>query len=284
MDTIIRTDNVSYTYEVDEQIKPAVRNVTMQVNRGEFLAILGHNGSGKSTLAKLFNAILVPNEGKVFVDGMDTADEELVYEIRRRVGMVFQNPDNQIVATIVEDDVAFGPENLGVPPKEIRERVDEALKAVGMYDFRHFEPYKLSGGQKQRVAVAGIIAMRTDCIIFDESTAMIDPKGRREVMQTIQRLNKELGITVVLITHFMEEAVQADRVIVMDSGRIVAEGTPKQVFADEKMLRDTGLELPPAAQLAGEIRKSGVELSMDTLDEESCANALFEAAKKAGVI
>lgn len=284
MDTIIKLENVSYTYEIEDVVKPAVTDVSMEVRRGEFLAVLGHNGSGKSTLAKLFNAILVPQSGKVTVDGMDTANEDDVFEIRRKVGMVFQNPDNQIVATIVEDDVAFGPENLGVAPEEIRERVDEALKAVGMYDFRSFEPHKLSGGQKQRVAVAGVIAMRTDCIIFDESTAMIDPKGRREVMATIRRLNKDLGITVVLITHFMEEAVEADRVIVMDNGRIRAEGTPKEVFADEKMLSETGLELPPAAMFAKMLRESGVSLSGSPLSEEECVEALYEAAQKAGVI
>lgn len=281
---MIQLKNVSYTYENDEQNSPAVCDVTMDVRRGEFLAVLGHNGSGKSTLAKLFNAILIPTKGQVLVDGMDTADENKVWEIRRKVGMVFQNPDNQIVATIVEDDVAFGPENLGVPPKEIRARVDEALKAVGMYAYRHQEPHKLSGGQKQRVAVAGIIAMRTDCIVFDESTAMIDPQGRREVMDTILRLNRELGITVVLITHFMEEAVQADRVIVMDSGRIAAAGKPETVFADEAFLERTGLELPPAAKLASMLRKSGVDLPKNILTPESCAQALLAAAQKAGVV
>ena len=198
--------------------------------------------------------------------------------------MVFQNPDNQIVATIVEDDVAFGPENLGVPPDEIRKRVDEALRAVGMYDYRTSEPHKLSGGQKQRVAVAGTIAMRTDCIIFDESTAMIDPKGRREVLETAQKLNRELGITIVFITHFMEEAVLADRVVVMDSGRIAAEGTPAEVFADRALLRRTGLELPPAALLAQSIRSAGIELPFDALTPEACADALYAAAKKAGVV
>lgn len=281
---MIRLHNVSFTYETEDTPKPALSNVTMQVHRGEFLAVLGHNGSGKSTLAKLFNAILTPTEGQVLVDGMDTADETKVQEIRRKVGMVFQNPDNQIVATIVEDDVAFGPENLGVPPKEIRERVDEALKAVGMYEFRHHEPHKLSGGQKQRVAVAGIIAMRTDCIVFDESTAMIDPKGRREVMDTIHRLNRDFGITVVLITHFMDEAVQADRVIVMDGGTIAAEGKPEAVFADESFLQRMGLELPPAAKLASMLRKSGVDLPKGILTPESCTAALYDAAKKAGVV
>ena len=285
MDTIIQLKNVSFVYETEEEEKkPAVQGVDLEVRRGEFLAVVGHNGSGKSTLAKLFNAILLPTEGQVLVEGMDTADEENVYEIRRRVGMVFQNPDNQIVATIVEDDVAFGPENLGVPPREIRERVDEALRAVGMYEYRLYEPHKLSGGQKQRVAVAGIIAMRTDCVIFDESTAMIDPKGRREVLETVQKLNRELGITVVFITHFMEEAALADRVVVMDRGRIAAAGTPAAVFADTALLSRTGLELPPAAQLAAALREKGVALDGDTLTPEACADALFRAAQKAGAV
>ena len=285
MDTIITLQSVSYTYESeDETPKPALRHVDLDVRRGEFLAVLGHNGSGKSTLAKLLNAILIPTEGKVTVEGMDTADEDKVYDIRCRVGMVFQNPDNQIVATIVEDDVAFGPENLGLPPEEIRRRVDEALKSVDMYDFRRAEPHKLSGGQKQRVAVAGVIAMRTDCIIFDESTAMIDPKGRREVLETMQRLNREMGVTVICITHFMEEAVLADRVAVMDSGTIAAVGTPQEVFADEALLRRTGLELPAAAQLARSIRQCGVSLRADPLTVEACADALYAAAAEAGVV
>ena len=284
MDKIIELKNVSFVYDTQEEQKPALQNVSLDVRRGEFLAVIGHNGSGKSTFAKLLNAILLPTEGQVLVEGMDTADEDLVYEIRRRVGMVFQNPDNQIVATIVEDDVAFGPENLGVPPAEIRQRVDDALRAVGMYDFRGAEPHKLSGGQKQRVAVAGVIAMRTDCIIFDESTAMIDPKGRREVLETVKRLCREMGITVVMITHFMEEAVQADRVVVLDSGRVAAEGVPSEVFADSALLRRTGLELPFAAKLAGEIRAAGVPLPDGLLTPESVADALFAAAQEAEVI
>ena len=284
MDTIIELKNVSYTYEGEEQPKPALRNITLDVRRGEFLAVLGHNGSGKSTLAKLLNAILLPTEGQVLVEGMDTANEALVYEIRRRVGMVFQNPDNQIVATIVEDDVAFGPENLGVPPDEIRKRVDEALRAVGMIDYRDAEPHKLSGGQKQRVAVAGVIAMRTDCIIFDESTAMIDPKGRREVLETAQRLCREMGVTVVMITHFMEEAVLADRVVVLDHGCIAAEGRPADVFADGALLRRTGLELPYAAKLAESVRAAGVPLPGGLLTPESVADALAAAAQEAGVV
>lgn len=284
MDKIIELKNVSFVYDTQEEQKPALRNVSLDVRRGEFLAVIGHNGSGKSTLAKLLNAILLPTEGKVLVEGMDTSDEELVYEIRRRVGMVFQNPDNQIVATIVEDDVAFGPENLGVPPAEIRQRVDDALRAVGMYEFRGAEPHKLSGGQKQRVAVAGVIAMRTDCIIFDESTAMIDPRGRREVLETAQRLCREMGITVVMITHFMEEAVQADRVVVLDGGRVAAEGVPSEVFADSALLRRTGLELPFAAKLAETVRTAGVPLPDGLLTPESVADALLAAAQKAEVI
>ncbi|MBQ7541048.1 MAG: energy-coupling factor transporter ATPase [Clostridia bacterium] len=281
-DTLIQFKQVSFTYE--EAPKPAVQNVTLDVRRGEFLAVLGHNGSGKSTLAKLCNAILIPTGGQVLVEGIDTADEDNVYEIRRRVGMVFQNPDNQIVATIVEDDVAFGPENLGLPPAEIRTRVDEALRSVGMYDYRLFEPHKLSGGQKQRVAVAGVIAMRTDCILFDESTAMIDPQGRREVLETAQRLNREAGVTVVWITHFMEEAVSADRVVVMDRGAVAADGTPAEVFADAALLSRTGLEAPHAAQLADAVRAGGVPIEGGALSPQACADALFAAAQKAGVV
>ena len=284
MDTMIELRDVSFTYESEEGSKPALRDISLDVNRGEFLAVLGHNGSGKSTLAKLFNAILVPTSGTVRVEGMDTSDEEKVFDIRRRVGMVFQNPDNQIVATIVEDDVAFGPENLGVPPQEIRKRVDDALRTVGMYEYRGMEPHNLSGGQKQRVAIAGVIAMQTDCIVFDESTAMIDPQGRREVMQTIRRLNRELGITIVLITHFMEEAVQADRVLVLDHGKVAAEGTPQDVFRDEDMLQRTGLELPAAAQLAKAVCADGFVLAGDMLTPEGCADALFRAAQEAGVV
>ena len=284
MDTIIQLKNVSFAYETEEEKIPAVCGVDLDIRRGEFLAVVGHNGSGKSTLAKLFNAILLPTEGQVLVEGMDTADEDKVYEIRRRVGMVFQNPDNQIVATIVEDDVAFGPENLGVPPAEIRTRVDDALRAVGMYEYRLHEPHRLSGGQKQRVAVAGIIAMRTDCVIFDESTAMIDPKGRREVLETVQKLNRELGITVVFITHFMEEAALADRVIVMDKGSVAASGTPAEIFDDTVLLQRTGLELPPAAMLARTLRGQGVELDGETLTPEQCVDALYHAAQKAGAV
>lgn len=230
--SFIHVENVTFRYGTDDplSLKEALSGVSLAVEKGEFVALLGHNGCGKSTLAKHFNAMLLPTSGKVFVDGMDTTEEALKYEIRRRVGLVLQNPDNQLVASIVEEDVAFGPENLGVPPKEIRQRVDDALKAVEMYDYRLAAPYKLSGGQKQRVAIAGIIAMQPECIVLDEPTAMLDPRGRTEVLDTIHKLNQELGITIVLITHYMDEAVTADRVVVMDSGRILTEGTPKEVF------------------------------------------------------
>ncbi len=250
---LIEFKNVSFAYEADGEAVPetkdALKGVNLDIYKGEFLAVLGHNGSGKSTLAKLCNAIYEPTEGTVSVKGIIPDTEEKADEVRRIVGMVFQNPDNQIVATIVEDDVAFGPENLGIEPKEIRKRVDEALKSVNMYELRHREPHKLSGGQKQRVAIAGVIAMQTDCIVLDEPTAMLDPKGRDEVMQTIQRLNKELGITIVLITHFMDEAVQADRVAVMNSGRIVMQGSPREVFAQNEKLNECGLDLPQSTEL-----------------------------------
>ena len=243
---IVEFHNVTFCYDADEgeqQPEPAIRDFTFNVKKGEFVAVLGHNGSGKSTVAKLSNSILIPNEGKVLVKGMDTADEDLSYEIRKTVGVVFQNPDNQIVASIVEEDVAFGPENLGLPREEIRKRVDDSLKAVGMYEYRHHEPHKLSGGQKQRVAIAGIIAMRPECIFLDEPTAMLDPKGRKEVMDTVIKLNKEYGMSVVFITHFMEEAVLADRVAVIDNSRLLLEGTPKEVFKQDDLLRSVGLDI-----------------------------------------
>ena len=247
MESIIKFDRVCFRYDADEegkQLPLAVDNVTLDIEKGSFVAVLGHNGSGKSTLARLTNAINVPESGTVTVKGMDTADENLTDDIRKTVGMVFQNPDNQIVATIVEDDVAFGPENLGIEPTEIRKRVDEALKAVDMYEFRNSEPHKLSGGQKQRVAIAGVIAMQTECIVLDEPTAMLDPYGRKEVLNTIRKLNREMGITVVLVTHFMDEAVTADRVVVMDSGKVIMDGTPRQVFAQADKLISVGLDIP----------------------------------------
>ena len=277
---IIKFDNVSFAYEASEEDTAATQVVdgfNLCVPKGQFLAVLGHNGCGKSTVAKLINGILVPSSGKVTVDGLDTSDDEKVTDVRRTVGMVFQNPDNQIVATIVEDDVAFGPENLGVPPHEIRKRVDDALKAVGMYEFRDREPHRLSGGQKQRVAIAGIIAMNTKCIVMDEPTAMLDPHGRQEVMDTIQMLNKERGITVILITHYMDEAVKADRGVVMDKGEIVLDGVPRDVFKNVEKLKSLGLDVPQATELAYRLRKAGMKLPDNILDEKECAEAILSA-------
>lgn len=277
---IIKFDNVSFAYEASEEETAATQVVdgfSLSVPEGQFLAILGHNGCGKSTVAKLINGILVPSDGKVIVNGLDTSDDEKVTDVRRTVGMVFQNPDNQIVATIVEDDVAFGPENLGVPPREIRKRVDDALKAVGMYEFRDREPHRLSGGQKQRVAIAGIIAMNTKCIVMDEPTAMLDPHGRQEVMDTIQILNKERGITVILITHYMDEAVKADRVVVMDKGEIVLDGVPRDVFKNVEKLKSLGLDVPQATELAYRLRKAGLNIPDNILDEKECAEAILTA-------
>lgn len=270
---IIEFENVTYIYETEDEDAPvagfpALTDVNLTINKGEFVAVLGHNGSGKSTLAKLCNAILEPTKGKVTVKGIVPDTEEKADEVRRIVGMVFQNPDNQIVATIVEDDVAFGPENLGIEPSEIRRRVDDALKCVNMYEFRHREPHKLSGGQKQRVAIAGVIAMQTECIVLDEPTAMLDPKGREEVMTTVKRLNKEMGITVVTVTHFMDEAVQADRVVIMDGGRVVMQGTPREVFSDVEKLRSYGLDVPQSTELCHVLGiKEGV-LDVDECVEE----------------
>ncbi len=269
---IVEFHNVTFRYDADEgeqQPEPAIRDFTFNVKKGEFVAVLGHNGSGKSTVAKLSNSVFIPNEGQVLVNGMDTADENLAYEIRKTVGVVFQNPDNQIVASIVEEDVAFGPENLGLPREEIRKRVDDSLKAVGMYEYRHHEPHKLSGGQKQRVAIAGIIAMRPECIFLDEPTAMLDPQGRKEVMETVMKLNTDYGMSVVFITHFMEEAALADRVAVINNSRLLLDGTPKEVFGQEKLLRSVGLDIPQITQLAREMKKSGVGIddSILTVDE-----------------
>lgn len=267
-ENILEFQNVSFRYEGSsekEQLPLAVRDVSFSVKKGDFVAILGHNGSGKSTLAKLSNSILLPESGKVLVNGMDTADESLSYDIRRTVGVVFQNPDNQIVASVVEEDVAFGPENLGVPPEEIRKRVDNALKAVGMYEYRKHEPHKLSGGQKQRVAIAGMIAMLPECIVLDEPTAMLDPRGRKEVMDTILKLNREMGMTVVFITHFMEEAVRASRVIVMDNAEILMDGTPQEVFRQADRVKAAGLDVPKPAELARALQKRGVPMPDDIL-------------------
>lgn len=267
-ENILEFQNVSFRYEGNsekEQLPLAVRDVSFSIKKGDFVAILGHNGSGKSTLAKLSNSILLPESGKVLVNGMDTADESLSYDIRRTVGVVFQNPDNQIVASVVEEDVAFGPENLGVPPEEIRKRVDNALKAVGMYEYRKHEPHKLSGGQKQRVAIAGMIAMLPECIVLDEPTAMLDPRGRKEVMDTILKLNREMGMTVVFITHFMEEAVRASRVIVMDNAEILMDGTPREVFRQADRVKAAGLDVPKPAELARALQKKGVPMPDDIL-------------------
>ena len=271
----INAQDVMFAYEPEEGREPrnVLDGVTISIQRGEFVALLRHNGSGKSTMAKMFNAMLLPTEGKVFVDGMDTVDEAVLYEIRRRVGLVLQNPDNQLVASVVEEDVAFGPENLGIPPEEIRVRVDEALKAVGMYDFRLNAPYKLSGGQKQRIAIAGIIAMQPDCIVLDEPTAMLDPRGRSEVLETIHRLNEEKGITIVLITHYMDEAVQAGRVIVMDGGHVLLEGGPREVFSQVELLKKHQLDVPQATELTYRLQGMGFPMPC-TLTTEECVEAL----------
>lgn len=275
-ETMLQFEHVTFRYpgEGDTPLPPVLEDFNFTVTRGQFVAVLGHNGSGKSTVAKLANGILTPESGRVLVKGMDTVQEELLHEIRRTAGMVFQNPDNQIVATIVEEDVAFGPENLGVAPEEIRRRVDAALKTVGMYEHRGKEPHKLSGGQKQRVAIAGVIAMQPECILFDESTAMLDPRGRAEVMQTIRRLNREQGITIVYITHFMDEAVEADRVVVMDNGAILLDGAPKQVFSQVDTLRGAGLDVPQVTELAHELAGAGVVLPNDILQVEECVDVL----------
>lgn len=266
--TLIEFKNVTFRYEGDEEditLPPAVENFSLKIGSGEFVAVLGHNGSGKSTLAKLANGLLLPESGEVLVDGMSTANEDNDIAVKQTVGVVFQNPDNQIVATIVEEDVAFGPENLGIEPSEIRRRVDESLKIVGMYNYRKHEPHKLSGGQKQRVAIAGIIAMEPRCIILDEPTAMLDPIGRRDVMNAIKRLNRELGITVVYITHYMEEACEAQRIVVMDDAHLIMDGTPKEVFADTNKIRSIGLDVPQTCQLAEALREGGIKLKNDLL-------------------
>lgn len=282
-ENILEFQNVCFRYDADEdeqQLPFCVDNVTLTIQKGEFVAVLGHNGSGKSTLAKLSNSILVPESGRVLVNGMDTADESRSYDIRRTVGVVFQNPDNQIVASIVEEDVAFGPENLGVPPKEIRTRVDDALRAVGMYDYRFHEPHKLSGGQKQRVAIAGMIAMRPECLVLDEPTAMLDPQGRAEVMATIRKLNREMGMTVVFVTHFMEEAAAADRVIVMDNAKILLDGTPQDVFSKADTLKRVGLDVPKAAHLASELRACGIPIPHTVLTAEEFADSILDLLEK----
>ena len=277
MSDIIETRDLRFSYPAAEGVTPVVLDgVDLKIRAGSFVAVLGHNGSGKSTLAKHMNAILLPTGGAVYVDGMDTADDDLLLDIRRTVGMVFQNPDNQIVANVVEEDVAFAPENLGVPPEEIRRRVDDALKAVGMYQFREHAPHLLSGGQKQRVAIAGVIAMEPRCIVLDEPTAMLDPVGRREVMDTIKKLNRTAGVTVVLITHHMDEAAQADRLVVMSKGQVVADGTPKEVFSHVEALKSVGLTVPETVELCWALRKDGLDLPLDALSDEECAQALYD--------
>lgn len=264
-----------YTDENGERTSPDIlKDISLSIDKGDFVALLGHNGSGKSTFAKHMNAILLPSAGTMTVDGIDTKDESQRFTLRSHIGMVFQNPDNQIVATIVEEDVAFGPENLGIPPQEIRERVDDALKAVEMYEYREHAPSQLSGGQKQRVAIAGIIAMRPDCIVLDEPTAMLDPSGRREVMNTIHMLNREYGITIVLITHYMEEAAQANRVVVMDDGKVVLDNTPKEVFSHVEMLKKLGLDVPQVTELAYRLQQAGCPVDVHMISEEACVTAL----------
>lgn len=275
----INVSGLVFEYPGDEEGAPGylvLKGLDMTIPAGQFVAVLGHNGSGKSTLAKHFNAILTPTGGDVIVCGINTKDEDRLFDIRQQVGMVFQNPDNQIVATIVEEDVAFALENLGVPPTEIRKRVDDALKEVDMYEYREHAPHQLSGGQKQRVAIAGILAMRPDFIVLDEPTAMLDPKGRSEVIRTIKELNKNFHTTVVLITHYMEEAVQADRVVVVDNGKILRDGTPKEVFSEVELLKSVGLDVPQVTELVYELRQEGIDLPQDILTEDEC----YEALKK----
>ncbi len=284
---IISAQKVEFHYnneyeenEAPKPVKQVLKGVSLDILRGGFTAILGHNGSGKSTIAKHMNAILLPCGGTVWVDGIDTRDEEKLFDIRSRVGMVFQNPDNQIVATIVEEDVAFALENMGVPPDEMRERVDDALKSVGMYEYREHSPHQLSGGQKQRVAIAGIIAMRPECIVLDEPTAMLDPKGRKEVLKTIRRLNAKFGITIILITHYMEEAALADRIVVMDNGEIIMDGVPRDVFSNVELMKRVGLDVPQVTELMYLLGKSSLPSDTHIIDEDECAEALLELLKE----
>jgi energy-coupling factor transport system ATP-binding protein len=282
---LIEVQNLEFSYRtIDDEgndvlTKPVIQGVSFTVPQGQFLAILGHNGSGKSTLAKHFNGILTGTKGTVKIDGIDTLDDNQIYRIRQTVGMVFQNPDNQIVSAIVEEDVAFAPENLGIPPAEIRQRVDDALKTVGMYEYRRHSPHRLSGGQKQRVAVAGVIAMQPKCIVLDEPTAMLDPKGRKEVLNTVLRLNREKNITVIYITHYMEEAVFADRVIVMDKGKILMDDTPKVIFSRVEELKEVGLDVPQVTELVYELRKEGIDIPADIIYEDECVEAIMKLVK-----
>lgn len=273
---LIKFDNVSFSYDDEDAIKDyAVENISFEVKKGEFVAVLGRNGSGKSTVAKLSNSIYIPSSGKVYVDGDDTSVTENELPIRKKVGVVFQNPDNQIVASIVEEEVAFGPENLGVEPAELRRRVDDALKAVGMYEYRRHETHRLSGGQKQRIAIAGMIAMMPQCLVLDEPTAMLDPQGRRDVMQTVKKLNKENGMSVVFITHFMEEAVNADKIIIIDEGKKAAEGTPDEIFAQRSLIKKCGLEIPESAELSELLLKRGINLGKTPLTPDEFADAFM---------
>ncbi len=284
MKNIIEIKDLRFSYpaEIDgDEPVEVLRGINLEIAEGEFVAVLGHNGSGKSTLAKHLNGILVPSSGKVLVDGIDTADENKLFELRQCAGMVFQNPDNQIVSSIVEEDVAFALENLGVPYEEMRKRVDDALRDVRMYDFRMHSPSQLSGGQKQRVAIAGIIAMRPKCIILDEPTAMLDPQGRREVMATVKRLNRDYGTTIVLITHFMDEAAACGRVVVMEKGKAILDGTPEEVFAHVELLKKMRLDVPQVTELVHELRKEGFELPADIITEEECVEALMKLFGKA---
>ncbi|WP_238884314.1 energy-coupling factor transporter ATPase [Clostridium sp. YIM B02551] len=275
---IVKCENLSFKYLSHENGEEyyALKGVDLEVKKGEFLVVLGHNGSGKSTIAKHINALLTPSDGTVYVNGLDTKDEQNIWDVRKTAGMVFQNPDNQMVATIVEEDVAFGPENLGVEPSEIRRRVDESLKKVGMYEYRRHAPHLLSGGQKQRIAIAGILAMQPECIILDEPTAMLDPSGRKEVIRTIKEINKNLGITIILITHYMDEAVEGDRVVVMEQGNIVLQGNPREVFSKVKEMKEIGLDVPQVTELAFELQKSGIEIGTEILNVDEMVNALCQ--------
>ena len=279
MESIIKTENLRFSYpSVDnETTRVVLDGIDLEIERGTFVAILGHNGSGKSTLAKHFNAILIPEVGRVYVSGVDTSDEQLTMEIRRQVGMVFQNPDNQLVATVVEEDVAFAPENLGYPPDEIRRRVDEALKIVDMYEYREHAPHLLSGGQKQRVAIAGVLAMEPKCIVFDEPTAMLDPRGRESIIKIIRDLREHHGVTVVLITHHMDEAVDADRIIVLSDGKVIMDGAPREVFLDITALRESGLSVPETVMILHALKEDGFDVRLDALTVEECAQAIYDA-------
>ena len=279
MDSIISVRNVTYEYREEETVYAAVKDLSLEIERGSFTVILGHNGSGKSTLAKMLNGLNKPTSGDVLVDGINTKDEATEIEVKRKVGMVFQNPDNQIIASIVEEDVAFGPENLGLEPSEIRRRVDNALKAVDMYDFRESTPHRLSGGQKQRIAIAGIMAMEPECLVLDEPTAMLDPKGRTEIITTLHRLNSDKGITIVLITHYMEEAENADRVIVMNDGKIIADNVPKVIFSDVKTLKSVGLDVPQTAELLYSLKENGFPVDTHALSVKEAAAEIIKAMR-----